>query len=185
MRRNGSLFAAKKSTVRREALGQAQTKLQSEEQGLVDGEARLAAQEPTNWPSCALLGIATRERFAIPVAVHWRTRCRRATAHTAQEFVLSCYRFGAHEPRPGGSDGAWDWTKSAFDERGEFVFESVGFKSARVQARYGMRGVRVGEASHSGPPSDSVALSTAIDSPTRIEHALEFDLTQQDSDPES
>ena len=154
-------------------------------------------------------GIATRgPRFAIPVAVHRRTRCRRATAQTAQEFVLFYYRFSAHEPRPGGSDGAWDWTKFAFDERrplrivsqngdtdrqcrGEFAFESVqptlklmGFKSARVQARYGMRGVRVGEASHPGPPGDSATLSTAIDSPTRIEHALEFDLTQRDSDSE-
>ena len=89
-----------------------------------------------------------------------------------------------HESRPGGSDGAWDWTKFAFDERrplrivsqngdtGEFAFESVqptlklmGFKSARVQARYGMRGVRVGEASHPGLPG---TLSTAIDSPTRM-----------------
>ena len=117
-------------------------------------------------------------------------------------------RLSAHESRPGGSDGAWDWTKFAIDERrsirivnqngdtnrqcrGEFTFESVqptlklmGFKSARVQARYWMRGVRVGEASHPGPPGDLATLSTAIDSPTGIKHALEFDLTQRDSDSE-
>ena len=152
-------------------------------------------------------GIATREpRFAIPVAVHRRTRRRRATAQTAQKLVKFCSRSGALESRSGGSDTG-SWTKFAIHEwrpvrivsqngdtdrqrRGKFAFESVqptlmlmGVKTARVQARYGMRGCRVGEASHPGPPSDQV-LSTVADSLMGVEHALEFDLTHQDSDSE-
>ena len=47
-----------------------------------------------------------------------------------------------------------------------------------ISARYGLRGVRVGEAKHPGPPR----VNTSTDQPeTGVVEALEFDLTQADS----
>ena len=65
-----------------------------------------------------------------------------------------------------------------------FAFESVQFvvmlmedMTDRVQARSGLRGVRMGEASNPSTPNDQVLVSTTVVSSMGIENALEFDLT--------
>ena len=65
-----------------------------------------------------------------------------------------------------------------------FAFESVQFvvmlmedMTDRVQARSGLRGVRMGEASNPSTPNDQVLVSTTVISSMGIENALEFDLT--------
>ena len=56
----------------------------------------------------------------------------------------------------------------------------MGDSAGRVPGRDGLRGVRVGEASNIGPPDDELAPTE--DDSMGIVSALEFDLTQLDSD---
>ena len=90
---------------------------------------------------------------------------------------------------------AWRWSCGCLFEDGDhdrqrrrqISFEPVqsvvwliGDTTSRVPGRDGLKGKRVGEASNPGPADDQMA--STVDDSMGIESALEFDLTQLDSD---
>ena len=172
----------------------AQAKLQSEEHGLAEAEARLAtllieevngSSATTHCPSgfyarvgrVACIGAAIavgKRRFAFSIA-HGDTM-RRTGEETSSEFVHTIPRFGADASgisRQHGGHGA----ESSCDERNFRIFlqdgnthrqcrgksaiasfqptvELITDRSRHVRAKYGLRAVRVGEATHPGPEDD-------------------------------
>ena len=197
-----------------EVLTQAQAKLQSEEQALVEGEARLAAltaesvapreDVPPTVPANfahelvelrACVQELRRENTDLRSELQRTERSGRERPEAGQEFIEFHSRLGPSEREWRRSRRIPRRTRRCFSQDGNddrqcrlhFAFESfqpivrlTGNLTRRVPGLDGFKGMRVGEASHPGP-SHVQSAPTADDS-MEVVSALEFDMTQLDSD---
>ena len=125
----------------KEVLAKVQSKLQQEEQGLVDGEARkghsfwslqrqvreprkflrrFLAISPTNWPNCELVCLSCGEGNRIYVCSCSQVEGQRTRTQTAKKSDKFHSRFGTVEPCTRRPRWSWGRSQHAFDDRRRF-----------------------------------------------------------------
>ena len=217
VRRRGPDLAEKRSSGHRKLWPQAQAKLQSEEQSLVEGEVRLAAiiaeseglreEIPPTLPATTFVQELAELRACVSQLRQENSdlRCElqsggrggeerdrkqaRSQSHSTLDLAPLNQTGQTCQSQPILNTGRADASTrmetlietadaSLRSNRFKHIGMLIGVLTNRVPRRDGMKGVRAGEASNPGPDDQ---LYPADDS-MEVLSALEFDLTQLDSD---